>query len=102
MNGLTRRDSLLLGAAAFGAGVPIIGARAQNAPPSVPVSNGSDVPVDANVKAPEWQIEKGATLKLVRPAKFVDPDQTYWDSNTKKFTEQTGVPVQISYLSWED
>ncbi len=101
MNGLTRRNSLLLGAA-FGAGVPIIGARAQNAPAPAPVSNGSDVPVDSNVKAPEWQIEKGATLKMVRPAKFVDPDQTYWDSNTKKFTEQTGVPVQISYLSWED
>ncbi len=95
MTGITRRESLVLGAAALGAsGVPIIGARAQNAA-------AMDVPM-ADVKPPEYKIEKGASLKLVRPAKFVDPDQTWWDSNTKKFTEATGVPVQVSYLSWED
>ena len=95
MTRITRRDSLAVGAAALST-IPLIRARAQT------VSNGSDVPTDNSVKAPEWKIEKGAKLKLVRPAKFVDPDQTYWDANTKKFTEQTGVPVQISYLSWED
>ena len=95
MTGITRRDSLVLGAAALGASsVPIIGARAQNAAPS-------DVPT-ADVKPPDLPIEKGASLKLVRPAKFVDPDQTWFDANTKKFTEATGVPVQVSYISWED
>jgi multiple sugar transport system substrate-binding protein len=95
MTTITRRDSLAIGAAALSA-IPLTGGRAQA------VSNGSDVPTDNSVTAPEWKIGKGAKLKLVRPAKFVDPDQTYWDANTKKFTEQTGVPVQISYLSWED
>ena len=92
---ITRRDLLVLGAAALGAsGLPIIGARAQDAA-------GADVPT-ADVKPPDFKIEKGASLKLVRPAKFVDPDQTWWDANTKKFTQTTGIPVQTSYISWED
>ncbi len=95
MTEITRRGSLVLGAAALGAsGLPIIGARAQDAA-------GSDVPT-ADVKPPEFKIEKGASLKLVRPAKFVDPDQVWFDKNTKAFTQQTGVPVQVSYISWED
>jgi hypothetical protein len=95
MTGITRRNSLVLGAAALGAsGLPIIGARAQDAAVT-------DVPT-ADVKPPEFKIEKGASLKLVRPAKFVDPDQVWFDKNTKAFTQQTGIPVQVSYISWED
>ena len=96
--GLTRRDSLLIGAAALGAAsVPIIGAPrdayAQGAPADVPT---------ANVQPPKLEVEKGATLHVLRPAKFIDPDQTYWDINTKKFTEQTGIQVAVNYISWED
>ena len=95
MTGITRRDLLALGAAALGAStVPIIGARAQTAAPS-------DVPM-ADVKPPDLPIEKGATLKVLRPAKFIDPDQVWWDKNTQKFTETTGIPVTVNYLSWED
>lgn len=94
MTGITRRDSLILGGAAIGAaGLPIIGARAAEA--------GADVPT-ADVKPPEYKIEKGAKLHVLRPAKFLDPDQTYWDINTKKFTKETGVPVAVNYISWED
>ena len=95
MTGITRRDSLVLGAVALGASnLPIIGARAQDAAPT-------DVPM-ADVKPPNLPIEKGASLKILRPAKFIDPDQKYWDINTKKFTDATGVPVTVNYLSWED
>ena len=88
----TRRDSLKLGAMALGAAsVPIIGARAQV----------DDVPT-ANVKPLDYKLEKGAALHVLRPAKFVDPDQKYWDINTKKYTQATGIEVKIDYLSWEE
>jgi multiple sugar transport system substrate-binding protein len=87
---VTRRDCLILGAALGAAGQAL----AQNAsPPDVPI---------VDVKPPQYQIEKGATLRIIRPAKFVDPDQTWWDINTKKFTQATGVPVSVNYISWED
>ena len=87
---ITRRDSLILGAAALGTR----SALAQDAP-------DTDVPM-ADVKPPEFQIEKGAELHTIRPAKFVDPDSVWWDRNTKKFTDQTGIPVSVNYISWED
>ena len=87
---ITRRDSLILGAAALGTR----SALAQDAP-------DTDVPM-ADVKPPEFQIEKGAELRTIRPAKFVDPDSVWWDRNTKKFTDQTGIPVSVNYISWED
>lgn len=96
MTGITRRDSLVLGAAAVAAGVPLIGVRAQQS-----AEAGSDLPI-SNVPEPKFAIEKGASLHLIRPAKFVDPDQTYWDLNTKRFTQQTGIAVRVDYISWED
>lgn len=89
---ITRRDSLALGAAALGAAsIPIIGARAAV----------NDVPM-ANVKTPDFKIEKGASLHVLRPAKFIDPDEVYWKENTKKFSETTGVDVKVDFVSWED
>ena len=89
---ISRRDSLALGAAALGAAsIPIIGARAAV----------DDVPT-ADVKPPEFKIEKGASLHVIRPAKFVDPDEVFWKANTKKFTEKTGVDVKVDFVSWED
>ena len=70
----TRRDSLILGAVSLGAA-------------TFPLSQASadvdDVPT-ANVKPLDYKLEKGAALRVLRPAKFVDPDQVYWDINTKK------------------
>ena len=65
---ITRRDSLALGAAALGvSSIPIIGAHA----------TVDDVPT-ADVKPPEYKIEQGASLHMIRPAKFVEPDEVYW------------------------
>ena len=61
----------------------------------------TDVPA-ADVKQPQYNIEKGAELRVLRPAKFIDPDEVYWRANTKKFTETTGIPVRVDFVSWED
>jgi multiple sugar transport system substrate-binding protein len=93
MDHLTRRQSLLLGAGALG-GAAMFGeaARAQTMEAGVPV---------ADVKPPSFPIEKGAALKVLRPAKFVAPDETHFRANTKKFTDATGVPVELDFISWE-
>ena len=89
---ITRRDSLALGAAVMGASsIPLIGARAAV----------DDVPV-ANVKPLEYKIEKGASLHILRPAKFIEPDELFWKANTKKFIETTGIDVKVDFVSWED
>jgi multiple sugar transport system substrate-binding protein len=92
MQGLTRRQSLAVGAATLGAtAVPLIGAHAAD----------TDVPT-ADVKPPAFKIESGATLRVLRPAKFVDPDEVLFRANTKKFTEATGIDVRVDFVSWED
>ncbi len=92
MRDFTRRQSLALGAAAFGAAtVPIIGARAAD----------YDVPT-ADVKPPNFKVEFGASLRVLRPAKFVAPDEEYFRQNTKKFSDTTGVEVRVDFVSWED
>lgn len=94
---VTRRDSLALGAATLGAAglgaasIPLIGARAAV----------DDVPT-ADVKSPGFAVEKGAALHVLRPAKFIDPDEVIWKANTKKFIEATGIDVKVDFVSWED
>jgi multiple sugar transport system substrate-binding protein len=81
----SRRDVFKIGAAGMVAGAAggVLGRRAQAA----------DMPF-----APE----KGAQLKVLRWTKFVPGDQTGFEENTKKFTEATGIKVDIEYQSWED
>lgn len=67
---ITRRQSLALGAASLGA-VPIIGSRAASA-----AGIADEVPT-ANVKPLEYKPEAGASLRILRPAKFIDPDEIY-------------------------
>ena len=97
MQGFTRRQSLAVGAASLGVAalgataLPLVGARAAD----------SDAPT-ADVKPPGFQIEKGAALRVLRPAKFVDPDEVFFRANTKKFTDTTGIDVRVDFVSWED
>ena len=87
---ITRRDGLKLGAAAaliettatgraFGAGIPA-----------------------ADVQPPKLDIEKGASLRILRPTKFVDADEPVWRENSKKFSDAMGVPVRVDFVGWED
>ncbi|HYL18346.1 MAG TPA: ABC transporter substrate-binding protein, partial [Burkholderiales bacterium] len=49
-----------------------------------------------------YQPEKGAQLKLLRWKRFVQGDEDAFTANTRKFTEQTGVPVQIESINTEE
>ncbi|HEX6978988.1 MAG TPA: extracellular solute-binding protein [Alphaproteobacteria bacterium] len=89
MSEFSRRDALKIGAGVV-AGAAVAGtiagteARAQGAP------------------SLSYKIEPGASLRVLRPAKFVQGDETVWLENTKKYTQMTGVQVRVESEGWED
>ena len=88
---ITRRR---LGQASFGvAGLAATGLLGHAAHAAVPV---------AEVPPLNMPIEKGASLRVLRPSKFVDPDETIFRENTKRFADQTGVQVRVDFAAWED
>ncbi|MBM3568223.1 MAG: extracellular solute-binding protein [Alphaproteobacteria bacterium] len=48
------------------------------------------------------EAEKGATLRVLRPSKFVQGDENLWLANTEKFSKQFGIPVKVESEGWED
>ena len=66
-----------------------------------PRSLRAEIPT-ADVAPPEYAIEDGAELTVLRPSKFVQGDETLFLENTKKFTEATGVPVKVESEGWTD
>ena len=85
---ITRRDTLQLAAGGAAAAALIGQADAQ-------------VPrVDA--AAPKLPIENGATLRILRPARFVEPDEVIFRANTAKFQQATGVQARVDFVGWED
>jgi multiple sugar transport system substrate-binding protein len=88
--GITRRDALVLGASA--AALAVTGASAQEA---------SKVKA-ADVAAPSLPIEKDATLRMLRPVRFVQADEDVFRANAKKFTDKTGVEIKVDFVGWED
>ncbi len=89
MNEISRRTLLGWGAglAAAAATGRVYTARAQQAP-------GGYQPV--------FKPEKDASLRLLRWSGFVKSDEEVWNQNTKRFTDATGVPVTVEYITWED
>jgi multiple sugar transport system substrate-binding protein len=85
---ITRRNALQLGTA-----VPLLGAGGAFAQSKVQI---------ANVAAPNLPIENGATLRMLRPVKFVQPDEDIWRANCARFTQRTGVQVRVDFVGWED
>jgi multiple sugar transport system substrate-binding protein len=88
MKDFTRRDSLkagagLLAGAAVGTSLGLRPAGAQE--PTI-----------------DLKPEAGATLRVLRPAKFVAGDEKLWLANTEKYTQQTGVQVKVESQGWED
>ncbi len=51
---------------------------------------------------PKLPIESGATLRLMRPARFVEPDEVIFRANSAKFAKETGVEVKVDLVGWED
>src|SRR5260370_10469512 len=59
----------------------------------------------ADVAAPKLDPEKGASLRILRPARFVEPDEVIFRANTAKFAKfakDTGVDVRVDFVGWED
>ena len=86
----TRRNAIQLGAGAL-AGTTMLASGSLRAQIAV-----------KDVAPPSLPIEDGATLRVLRPSKFVQGDETLFLENSKKFTEKTGVEVVVTSESWED
>jgi multiple sugar transport system substrate-binding protein len=52
--------------------------------------------------APALPIENGATLRMLRPVRFVQPDEEVFRANCARFTQNTGVQVRVDFVGWED
>jgi multiple sugar transport system substrate-binding protein len=88
-NIITRRGALGVGAGALAAataGGEAFGQRIQA----------------ANAEAPRLPLESGASLRVIRPTRFVEPDEVIFRENTAKFTQATGVQVRVDFVGWED
>ena len=85
---ITRRDTLRLGGGAAAAAALVGEASAQ-------------IP-RADVAAPKLTPENGATLRILRPARFVEPDETIFRANTAKFQQTTGIETRVDFVGWED
>jgi multiple sugar transport system substrate-binding protein len=64
-------------------------------------ATGQSIP-KADVAAPKWPVEKGASLRMLRPARFVEPDEVIFRANTAKFAKEFGVEVKVDFVGWED
>ena len=92
MTRFSRRDTLKAGLGTA-AGVALLGAPGRPLRAEIPVKE---------VAPPKYAVEQGASLRVLRPAKFVQGDETLFLENTKRFTDQTGVQVTVNSESWED
>src|SRR5262249_41681127 len=92
---ITRRGALSLGVSA--AALAVTGAKT-GANAQTPAS----IIKAADVAAPSLAIEKGATLRMLRPVRFVQADEDVFRTNAKSFTEKTGVEVKVDFVGWED
>jgi multiple sugar transport system substrate-binding protein len=86
---ITRRTALTLAAGSLAAGSTV----SRRASAAIPI---------ADVPPIKLELEKGASLRVLRPAKFIEPDERWFRANTKKYTEATGIPVRVDFVGWED
>src|ERR1700750_2051338 len=89
-NVITRRDALALGLSAAALAATRASAQTTSA------VKAADVP------APKLPIEKGASLRMLRPVRFVQADEDVFRANAAKFSKETGVDVKVDFVGWED
>ena len=58
--------------------------------------------VAGSATLPNLPIESGATLRVLRPVRFVQPDEEVFRANAARFTAATGVQVRVDFVGWED
>ena len=88
MNDITRRDALVLGVSAAALAATGTSARAEIKVVDVP--------------APALPIEKGATLRMLRPVRFVPADEEVFRANAAAFTAKTGVEVKVDFVGFDE
>lgn len=93
MNNLTRRMALGLGGSAIAAAAMQGGEAWAQAAPAIPTSPAT---------MPNLPIEANAELRLIRPSRFVPPDEVIFRESLAKFTQATGVKVTADFVGWED
>jgi len=93
MNDFTRRMVLGLGGSTLAMAALKGGEAWAQAAPAIPTSAAT---------MPNLPIENGAALRLIRPARFVEPDEVIFRENLAKFTQATGVQVRADFVGWED
>jgi multiple sugar transport system substrate-binding protein len=81
---ITRRAALTLGGSALVAGQA--GAQIATRPAT----------------APNLPIERGASLRMLRPVRFVEPDEQVWRANCQRFAQANGIEVRVDFVGWED
>src|ERR1700739_1722075 len=89
-NVITRRDALALGLSAAALAATRASAQTTSAAEA------------AGVPAPKLPIEKGASLRMLRPVRFVQADEDVFRANAAKFTDKTGVQIKVDFVGWED
>src|SRR5512147_903186 len=52
--------------------------------------------------APNLPIERGASLRMLRPVRFVEPDEQVWRANCARFAQQHGIEIRVDFVGWED
>lgn len=52
--------------------------------------------------APNLPIENGASLRMLRPVRFVQPDEDVFRANCARFTANTGVDIRVDFVGWDD
>jgi multiple sugar transport system substrate-binding protein len=85
---ITRRDALRL--TAGGAAAAALAGQASAQVPRV------------DVAAPKLPPENGAKLRILRPARFVEPDEVVFRANTAKFQQTTGIETRVDFVGWEE
>ncbi|HEV7263737.1 MAG TPA: extracellular solute-binding protein [Falsiroseomonas sp.] len=81
---ISRRTALALGGSALVAGSAAAQIQTQPATP------------------PNLPIERGASLRMLRPVRFVQPDEEVWRANVERFAQQHGIEVRVDFVGWED
>jgi multiple sugar transport system substrate-binding protein len=66
------------------------------------VAAGALLPHQAQAQTWTPQVEKGATLRVMRWKRFVEGDEVLWLQNTKKFSDQFKVEVRTDSESFDD
>ncbi|QYU69018.1 extracellular solute-binding protein [Leptolyngbya sp. 15MV] len=51
---------------------------------------------------PSLPIERGASLRMLRPVRFVAPDEEVFRANCARFAQANGVEVRVDFVGWED